>query len=280
MTNYRALKRFKKVSFYVGLVLILVVLLFPLYWAFQSSITSTRLILSKNPPLLPVSFDFSAYKEVMTRKPIFLWLKNTMFVALTSTVFGVALSLLAGYSLSRFKTMGNKLMGFFLLLSRMLPATLLVIPIYMMFSKVKMINSLWALIMMNLVNIIPFSTWMMKGYFDSIPRELEEAASIDGCSWFDGYIKVVLPLTLPGIAAVSIYSMILCWNEFLYSRTLVYNEKRWVFTVGISSFIGEHSINWSQIMAGGILFIIPLMIAFAFLEPFLVGGLAAGSVKG
>ena len=168
MTNYRALKRFKKVSFYVGLVLILVVLLFPLYWAFQSSITSTRLILSKNPPLLPVSFDFSAYKEVMTRKPIFLWLKNTMFVALTSTVFGVALSLLAGYSLSRFKTMGNKLMGFFLLLSRMLPATLLVIPIYMMFSKVKMINSLWALIMMNLVNIIPFSTWMMKGYFDSM----------------------------------------------------------------------------------------------------------------
>ena len=90
----------------------------------------------------------------------------------------------------------------------------------------------------------------------------------------------MLPLTLPGIAAVSIYSMILCWNEFLYSRTLVYNEKRWVFTVGISSFIGEHSINWSQIMAGGILFIIPLMIAFAFLEPFLVGGLAAGSVKG
>jgi len=280
MTNYRALKRFKKVSFYAGLVLILVILLFPLYWAFQSSITSTRLILSKNPPLLPVSFDFSAYKEVMTRKPIFLWLKNTMFVSVTSTVFGVALSLLAGYSLSRFKTMGNKLMGFFLLLSRMLPATLLVIPIYMMFSKFKMINSLWALIMMNLVNIIPFSTWMMKGYFDSIPRELEEAASIDGCSWFGGYMKVVLPLTLPGIAAVSIYSMILCWNEFLYSRTLAYNEKRWVFTVGISSFIGEHSINWSQIMAGGILFIIPLMIAFAFLEPFLVGGLAAGSVKG
>jgi multiple sugar transport system permease protein len=280
MTNYRALKRLKKVSFYVGLVFILVVLLFPLYWAFQSSITSTRLILSKNPPLFPVSFDFSAYKEVMTRKPIFLWLKNTVFVSITSTVFGVALSLLAGYSLSRFKTMGNKMMGFFLLLSRMLPATLLVIPIYMMFSKVKMINSLWALIMMNLVNIIPFSTWMMKGYFDSIPRELEEAASIDGCTWFGGYTKVVIPLTLPGIAAVSIYSMILCWNEFLYSRTLAYNEKRWVFTVGISSFIGEHSINWSQIMAGGILFIIPLMIAFAFLEPFLVRGLAAGSVKG
>lgn len=269
-----------KIGLYMLLLLLVVVLLFPVYWTFQSSITPSRQILSKNPPLVPHGFDFSAYMEVITRKPIFTWLFNTLFISITATFAGVVLSLLAGYSLSRFRTAGNKIMGFFLLLSRMLPASLIVIPIYMMFSKVKLINTYQALILMNLTNIIPFSTWMMKGYYDSIPRELEQAASIDGCFWAQSFTKIVLPLTMPGIAAVSIYSLILCWNEFLYARTLAYQQGKWVFTVGLASFIGEHSIAWNQIMAGGILFIIPLVIAFVFLEPFLVGGLASGSVKG
>lgn len=270
----------KRIGLYVLLVVLTAFLLFPVYWAFQSSVTSPRLILSKTPPLFPISFDLSAYYEVMVRKPVFTWLFNTMFIAAIATVIGVVLSLLAGYSLSRFKTFGNRLMGFFLLLSRMLPASLLVIPIYMMFSKARMINSYQALILMNLTNIIPFSTWMMKGYYDSIPRELEQAANLDGCTWRQSFVKIVLPLTLPGIAAVSIYSLILCWNEFLYARTLAYQQDMWVFTVGLASFIGEHSIEWNQIMAGGILFIIPLVVVFIFLEPFLVGGLASGSVKG
>lgn len=273
-------KSIRKIGLYVLLIALVLCLLFPIYWAFVSSVTSSRLILSKNPPLVPIAFDLSAYVEVITRKPILTWLMNTMIVALSATFIGVVLSLLAGYSLSRFKTAGNKFMGFFLLLGRMLPSSLIVIPIYMMFSKAKMINSFWALILMNLTNIIPFSTWMMKGYYDSIPVDLEQAASIDGCRWSQGFVKVVLPLTLPGIAAVSIYSLILCWNEFLYARTLAYKQSKWIFTVGLASFIGEHSINWSQIMAGGILFILPLVVIFIFLEPFLVGGLAAGSVKG
>lgn len=273
-------KSIRKIGLYVLLIALVLCLLFPIYWAFVSSVTSSRLILSKNPPLVPIAFDLSAYVEVITRKPILTWLMNTMIVALSATFIGVVLSLLAGYSLSRFKTAGNKFMGFFLLLGRMLPSSLIVIPIYMMFSKAKMINSFWALILMNLTNIIPFSTWMMKGYYDSIPVDLEQASSIDGCRWSQGFVKVVLPLTLPGIAAVSIYSLILCWNEFLYARTLAYKQSKWIFTVGLASFIGEHSINWSQIMAGGILFILPLVVIFIFLEPFLVGGLAAGSVKG
>ncbi|GHV42590.1 hypothetical protein AGMMS49546_21760 [Spirochaetia bacterium] len=171
-------------------------------------------------------------------------------------------------------------MGYILLLSRMIPGTLLVIPIYMVFTRMKLINSYQALIIMNLEGVIPFATWMMKGFFDSIPKQIEEAANIDGCNWFTSFVRVTLPLTIPGAAAVTIYSLILCWNEFLYARTLAYNQSKWVFTVGLASFIGEHSINWSQIMAGGILFILPLAVFFVFLEPFLVSGLASGSVKG
>ena len=250
-------RKLRRSGLYLLLIALLVVLLFPIYWTFQSSITPSRLILSTNPPLLPIELDMTAYADVILRRPILLWLGNTMLISIVATFVGIVLSLLAGYSLSRFRTAGN-----------------------MMFSGAKMINSYTALILMNITNIIPFSAWMMKGYYDSIPRELEEAANIDGCNWYGAFTKVVLPLTLPGIAAVSIYSLILCWNEFLYARTLAYDQARWVFTVGLASFIGEHSINWSQIMAGGILFIIPLVIAFVFLEPFLVGGLASGSVKG
>lgn len=273
-------RKLRRSGLYLLLIALLIVLLFPIYWTFQSSITPSRLILSTNPPLLPIELDMTAYADVILRRPILLWLGNTMLISIVATFVGIVLSLLAGYSLSRFRTAGNKIMGFLLLLSRMLPASLIVIPVYMMFSGAKMINSYTALILMNITNIIPFSAWMMKGYYDSIPKELEEAANIDGCNWYGAFTKVVLPLTLPGIAAVSIYSLILCWNEFLYARTLAYDQARWVFTVGLASFIGEHSINWSQIMAGGILFIIPLVIAFVFLEPFLVGGLASGSVKG
>ena len=273
-------RKLRRSGLYLILLALLAVLLFPIYWTFQSSITPSRLILSTNPPLVPIELDMSAYADVILRRPILLWLGNTMLISIIATFVGIVLSLLAGYSLSRFRTAGNKIMGFLLLLSRMLPASLIVIPVYMMVSGARMINSYAALILMNITNIIPFSAWMMKGYYDSIPKELEEAANIDGCSWYKAFTKVVLPLTLPGIAAVSIYSLILCWNEFLYARTLAYDQSRWVFTVGLASFIGEHSINWSQIMAGGILFIIPLVVAFVFLEPFLVGGLASGSVKG
>ena len=262
------------------LISFIVVLLFPIYWTFHSSVTPSSKILSTSPPIFTIHPSLVAYQEVMLRKPIFLWFANTMIVSFGATGISLMLSLLAGYSLSRFATYGQKAMGFFLLLSRMLPGTLIVIPIYMVFSRLKLINTYQALIIMNLTNIIPFATWMMKGFFDSIPNQIEEAAYIDGCNWFQSFTRVTLPLTLPGVAAVAIYSLILSWNEFLYARTLAYNEKSWVFTVGLSSFIGEHSINWNQIMAGGILFILPLIVLFLLLEPFLVSGLSSGSVKG
>jgi multiple sugar transport system permease protein len=262
------------------LVLLVIVLLFPVYWTFNSSVSTPQIVLSKNPPLFPLSPGFISYQEIIQRKPVLLWFFNTIYISLGATILSLVCSLLAGYSLSRFKSHGQQLMGYILLLSRMIPGTLLIIPIYMVFSRMKLINTYQALIIMNLEGIIPFATWMMKGFFDSIPRQIEEAANIDGCNWFSSFVRITLPLTLPGVAAITIYSLILCWNEFLYARTLAYNQAKWVFTVGLASFIGEHSVNWNQIMAGGILFILPLIVFFIFLEPFLISGLASGSVKG
>lgn len=270
----------KKISSYAMLAITLIILLFPIYWAIQSSITPSKYILSTTPPLFPKESTFKAYIEVIERKPIFVWMKNTLIVTFGSTALSLVLSILAGYSLSRFKTAGQQVMGYFLLLSRMLPGTLLVVPIYMIFSRMGWINTYKALVLTNITTIIPFSTWMMKGFFDSIPLQLEEAAAIDGCSWGGSFIRIIIPLTTPGIAAVTIYSLILSWNEFLFARTLAYDQSRWVFTVGLASFIGEHSIDWSEIMAGGLLFLVPLIILFIILEPYLVSGMTSGAVKG
>jgi multiple sugar transport system permease protein len=202
-----------------------------------------------------------------------------MLVTIGSAGFSILVSITAGYSLSRYHTAGQQAMGYFLLLSRMLPGSLIVIPMYIIFIKLKMINGFGALILANVSAITPFSTWMMKGFYDAIPREMEEAAMIDGCSWFGTLRRIVLPLTLPGLAAVTIYAAILSWNEYLFARTLVYDPNKWIFTVGIASFVGEHSTDWSSLMAAGVIFIIPIIILFFFLEPYLVSGLTSGSVK-
>lgn len=266
--------------FVLFLVAAIAVLIFPVYWTFLSSVTSVDRVLSTQPPLVPKDPSLRAYREVLARKPVLLWLVNTLVVSFGATALSLGLSVPAAYSLSRFRTVGQHAMGYILLLSRMLPGTLLVIPVYMVFARIGWINSYQALILMNMTTIIPFSTWMLKAFFDRLPRELEEAALIDGCGWSQSFLRVLLPLTLPGLASVAIYSLILSWNEYLFARTLVLRQDRWVFSVGLASFIGEHSIDWNNIMAGGILFLFPLMIFFIFLERYLVSGMTSGAVKG
>lgn len=262
-------------------VAIALVVLFPIYWMLVTSVLPSEKVLSVSPPLVPSPRDlgFQAYVEVALRRPIFRWFLNSLLVTVGSACGSVVVSTLAGYSLSRFHTTGQQLMGYVLLLSRMLPGSLLVIPMYIIFSDLKMINTLGALVLANISAIVPFSTWMMKGFFDGISMELEESAVIDGCSWLDTFGRIVLPLTLPGLGAVTIYAAILSWNEYLFARTLAYDQDRWIFTVGVASFVGEHSVSWSSLMAAGMIFIVPIVILFFFLEPFLVSGLTSGAVK-
>jgi multiple sugar transport system permease protein len=263
------------------IIFLLVALLFPVYWMINTSVMPSEKILSIEPALVPSpsEMNFSAYIEVIERKPILRWFVNSVIVTLGSAGLSILVSILAGYSLSRYTTKGQQIMGYVLLVSRMLPGALLVIPMYIIFSEFKLINSYLALILANITAIVPFSTWMMKGFFDGIPIEMEEAAMIDGCSWLDTFRIIVLPLTLPGLAAVSIYSAILSWNEYLFARTLAYDPNRWIFTVGIASFIGEHSVSWANLMAASLIFIAPIIVMFFFLEPYLVSGLTSGSVK-
>jgi multiple sugar transport system permease protein len=257
------------------------VVLFPVYWMFVTSVLPSSLVLSRQPPLIPPldALSLNAYVEVFRRRPVLVWLANSAIVVVGSTVISLTISTLAGYSLSRFRTPAQRVAGATLLLSKMLPGSLIVIPFFVMFTTVHLIDSLAGLVLANVSVGVPFATWMMKGFFDTLPRDLEEAAAIDGCSPLQALRHVILPLARPGLAACAIYLAIVAWSEFVFARTLVTNASHWTVTVGLQSFVGEYLVEWPALMAAGFVSLLPMFVLFLLLEPFLVSGLTSGAVK-
>lgn len=274
-------KRVRRAGMYMLIILSVVILAFPLYWMLVTSLTQRSALLD-NVRVLPKlsQLTLDNFKKIVESHPILQWFGNSIFVTAFSTMIAIIVSTMAAYSMSRFKYRSTNFLGFFLLVVRMLPETLLIVPLYMMFTNMKMINNFASLIISNITFIIPFATWMMKGYLDSIPITLEESARIDGCSRIQAVRKVVVPLVTPGIAATATYSAILGWSEFLFARTFITKPEKWTMTVGISSLKGEYTIIWGEIMAAAAISIIPIALVFIFLEKYMVAGVTAGAVKG
>ena len=267
----------------LGLAAVLLVglVLFPVYWMLVTASVPSHIVLSRQPPLLPQWNDmsFAAFTGVLDRRPVWTWLVNSLFVSGASVVLSLVIATLAGYSLSRFRSRAQEASGMTLLVSKMLPGSLIVIPFYIMFANAGLIDNRLALVIANTSVGVPFATWMMKGFFDGIPADLDAAARIDGCTRLQALLYVVLPAAKPGIAACAVYLFIVAWADFVFARTLVTDPRLWTVTTGLASFVGEHNIDWPGLMAAGTLSMLPVFILFLLLEPFLVSGLSAGSVK-
>lgn len=255
------------------------VLLFPLYWIFLTSVMPTSALLSRNPPLLPdpslVSLD--AYHALFARKPMLTWILNSAIVTLSTIALTLAVSAMAGYSLSRYRTLGQQAAGFALLVSKMLPPALIVIPFFILFSFVGLIETKLGLVLANAASAVPFTVWMLKGFFDAIPRELEQAAMIDGCGELEAAWRIALPIARPGLAAGAAYVAIVTWADLLFARTLMSRPENWLVTVGLQSFMGEYLVDWASLTAAAIVSVVPVTILFLLLEPFLVKGMAQGA---
>ncbi len=204
---------------------------------------------------------------------------NSAIVSVSTAVFSVILAALAGYGLSRFRFAGARLMETFILMTQMFPGVLLVIPYFILISRVGLFNTYPALIIAYTSFALPFSTWMLKGFFESVPRELDEAAVVDGCSRFKAFTSVVVPVSLPGIVATIIFSFILAWNEFLFALVLTASDSMYPVTVGIASFIGQWRIAYETMMAASVVATVPTIVLYMCLEKHLVQGLTAGAVK-
>jgi multiple sugar transport system permease protein len=275
----RRRRRFTRIV-HIALVLLACLLaVFPFYWMIKSSLT-TQSAFEWPPEIIPLSISLEPYQNVVSRYPILRWFLNSTFVALATTILAVLIALNAALGLSRYRTRLTGMFGAIILITQMLPATLLVIPMFIIFRNLKLIDSLNGLVVANLAFALPLAIWVLKGFFDSIPREIEEASMIDGSSEVGAFYRVTIPLTLPGIIAVSIYAFMVSWGEFFFARTLINQESNWVFTVGLSSFRGEHTLQWSELLAAATIFTIPPLLFFAGLQRHLISGLTGGAVKG
>ena len=256
------------------------ILIFPIYWLFVTALSQPDQLRQLPPKFWPDVPNWDVFGRILAERPILLWLSNSALAALGAVVLSMSVSVLAGYSLSRFRVRGGLSLGLFILAAKMLPATLLVIPLFGIFRMTGMIGSLWSIILAHATLIIPFTTWMLKGYFDTIPRELEQAAMVDGCSPFGALFRVILPVAAPGLAATALYGFVLSWSDYAYARTFLTNaQDNWTANLGITTMKGEYISNWADISAASILVALPILAIYLFLERYLVGGLTAGSDK-
>jgi len=275
------MRRARPLGLTLGVALLCLALLFPFYWMLVTAVLPTSMVLAREPTLLPSFADmsFRAFVAAFDRKPLATWMLNSLIVTVGATLLSLVIASLAGYSLSRFRIRVQEFTGLTLLLTKMLPGSLIVIPFFIMAATFGLIDSLWALMLANAAVGVPFATWMLKGFFDGIPRDLEHAAMIDGCSHLSAFVYVIVPLARPGIAACAIYLAILSWSDFVFARTLINDQSHWTITTGLVSFIGEHGIDWPELMAAGAMSMVPMVLLFLVLEPFLVSGMTTGSQR-
>jgi multiple sugar transport system permease protein len=281
VSSYKMKRLAVRLLLYLSVLAAIVVLVFPVYWMVITSLLKRGLTLAYPPKIVPKlrDLDIQSYVNVIRNQPILIWFRNSAFVTGSSVVLAMVFSTLAGYSMSRFPGLASRLMGILLIVIRMLPDTLMLIPLYIMFNAVGLIDSLLSLVIYNVGLIIPFAAWMMKGFFDAIPRSLEEAAQIDGCGFLSSISRVIIPLTIPGLAATAIYAAVISWSNFVAARTFISSTRKWTVVVGTASMIGEHLTLWDELMAMSTISVVPLVVLFMFLVKRLVAGMAAGAVK-
>jgi arabinogalactan oligomer/maltooligosaccharide transport system permease protein len=205
---------------------------------------------------------------------------SSLAVAIATTVVGIALSCTAAYALSRFRFPGRKAALTSFLVVQMFPASLLMIPLYVLLHELGLLNSLSGLVLVYSTTAIPFCVWTLKGYFDSLPRELFEAARVDGAGPIRIFWTIVLPLARPGIAVTALFSFMTAWNEFILASTFLTDEGKYTLPVMLKSSVGQFSADWGQFAAGALLTSLPVMALFYVVQKYLVGGLTAGAVKG
>lgn len=262
-----------------AILFVIAISVFPLYWMFITSITPKDQLLSWPPMFFPAHPDFQTYRRVVTEQPLLMWMGNSVIMTGVSMVLALVTSVFAAYSLSRFKSPFSSIISYLLLATRMIPGTLLMVPLYIIFREWNMLDTRMAMIVSYTTFEIPFATWMLKGYFDSVPQDLERAAEVDGCTPLGAFLRVSLPLTGPGIAASAVASAVLAWSDYDFARGLLSSPEKWPLTLGIHSLFGEHVIYWSDIMASSLLSTLPVVALFLVMERYIVAGLTAGAIK-
>ena len=267
---------------YLPLAFYAVFLLFPFAWMLIVSLKPDRLLLDTNAnPFFLIGATIEHYRYLFTETEFLRWTLNTFVVTVGATVLSLLCSVLIGYALGRFRFPGGNLWGVVIFLAYLVPPTLLFIPLAQVVSRFGLYNQYWALIFTYPTFLIPFASWLLMGYFRTIPVELEQAALVDGATRFQAMWRIVMPLALPGVLSAGIFCFTLGWNEFLYALVLMGSGEMKTVPVGVvSDLIRSDVYQWGSLMAAGILGSVPVAIAYSFFVDNYISGLTAGATKG
>lgn len=267
--------------FFTHLILILLTVfaLAPLAWAISSAFkTNSEILTGLN--FFPAHPTLGNFTFVLSNTEFPTWIRNSLTVALGTTFSALIVGSIGGYAMSRWRFRGRGIYGNTLLVVQMFPGIMLAIPLFLVLTRYGLIDTLWALLVTYLTFALATSVWMLKGYFDSIPREIEEAALIDGASRLEILWRIVLPLAGPGITTVAVFVFLLAWNEFFFAYVFLASPEKYTLSIGTYSFIQQFTTQWGNIMAAGTLTTIPVLIFFFGLQRTLTRGLIAGAMKG
>jgi len=260
--------------------ILLVLTAFPFFWMISTSFKSLREIFVFPPYFFPKDFTLANFERLFEQTRFLTYFKNSVFVSTSAVVLTMTIATAGAYSLTRFKFYGREKIASLILFTYMFAPIMIIIPFYVLIRKIGIANTHLALIMAYTAFCLPFSLWLLRAFFQSIPMALEEAALIDGAGRIRAVIYVILPLALPGIIATSIFTFILAWNDYIFVRILITSDELKTLSVGIADLYNATVIDWGMIMSGGMLITIPVLVFFIFIQRYLIAGWGTGAVKG
>jgi len=264
----------------LAVLVVLGLAIFPIYWMFVTALTPDSAMFGSGTSLLPDFSRLGVFADVLEDGQVLRWLLNSLIVAAGTTVLSIGLGIPLGYALSRFGFRGKLLVGLALLFTQMLPEALLVVPLFSLFRRFDLLNSLQGLILADTAFALPVVALILKGAIDGVPRELDEAARTDGSRPATVLFRIILPLIMPAVAAAAVIAFFNAWNEYVFAVTFVFDKSLQPASVGVAGFIGEQDTSIQSIMAVALLFTLPAVAFYLFAQRYVVGGMTAGAVKG
>jgi ABC-type glycerol-3-phosphate transport system permease component len=261
-----------------GIVLMAMVVLFPLYWMIVIAMTPTGFSRALT-GFAPARITVENFITLFTDRPMLRWLLNSIVVATAASLLSLLFGTSCGYALSRLRFRGAGLLMILILITQMMPATSMIVPLYILFRDLNLLDTLEGMVIGHVSLVIPLAVWMSKGFFDTIPADLDGAARVDGCSRLGAYWYVALPLALPGLAAIFIYGFVTSWHDYLFAHALVHSPHIYTAANGIASFRGEYFTLHEIQMAAALVFALPVIVMFILMQRWIVSGALAGSVR-